>query len=120
MRNSVFLLLILIGSGCIWENEETLFPDDSFCDTLDVSYQDDVVPIMVNNCYSCHSNVNAPSFGSGIALEDHEDLAAASPRVLGAVMHQDGFPPMPRNAEKLDTCSIATIHAWVNAGTPDN
>lgn len=120
MKAVFYILLILISSSCIWENEETLFPESELCDTLDVSYASDVVPILVNNCYACHSNANAPSFASGLALEDHADVSAASPLVLGAIKHADGFVPMPKDADQLDSCSIGVVEAWINSGSPDN
>jgi hypothetical protein len=120
MKAVFYILLILISSSCIWENEETLFPDSELCDTLEVSYTSDVVPILVNNCYACHSNANAPSFASGLALEDHPDVSAASPLVLGAIKHADGFVPMPKDADQLDSCSIGVVEAWIHSGSPDN
>ncbi|MFH0756968.1 MAG: hypothetical protein V2B15_06760 [Bacteroidota bacterium] len=116
-------LFIIIGmgvSGCVWDNEETLFPGPDICDTLDVSYAMDVVPIMADNCYSCHSNANAPGFALGITLEDYADVKASSNSIIGAIKHSDGFPAMPRGADPLDTCSISRIEAWVNAGSPEN
>ena len=65
-----------------------------------------MVPIFSNNCYSCHSNSNAPDFASGIAFEDHEDASAYGTTILGAIKHVEGFPAMPKGDEKLDTCSI--------------
>ncbi len=116
----LFFILWVGASGCIWDNEETLFPGPDVCDTLDVSYAMDVVPIMANNCYTCHSNANAPEFAFGITLEDYTDVKASSSAIIGAIRHSDGFPAMPRGADPLDTCSISRIEAWVSAGSPDN
>lgn len=115
----LFILTIAALSGCYWQNEEDIFPAD-LCDTVDVSFSADVVPILANHCFSCHSNASAPVFSTGITLEDYEDVAAASDAIVGAINHEDGFPPMPRNADKLDSCLIMTIEAWVNDGTPNN
>ena len=106
-------------TGCYWENEEDLFQVD-ICDTTDVSFSNDVVPILTNNCFVCHSNASAASFGNGITLEDYDDIAAASRQIVGAINHEDGFAPMPRNQEKLDTCQIQIIEAWVNEGSLNN
>ena len=116
----ILLLLVSITTGCAWENEETLYPESGLCDTLDVSYSEDVVPILANSCYECHSNANAPDFSYGNAFEDYEDAYAYSNSILGAINHQEGFPAMPQGADKLDTCSISVIEAWVNNGAPDN
>jgi hypothetical protein len=113
-------LFVLLATGCSWENEETLYPESGLCDTLDVSYSEDVVPILANNCYECHSNTNAPDFSYGHAFEDYEDVFASSNLIVGAINHLEGFPPMPRGSDKLDTCSISVIEAWVNNGAPDN
>ena len=116
----LMLVVLLAGKGCSWDNEAELYPGPQVCDTLNVSYQDDVVPILSTSCYSCHSNGNAPDFAFGITFEDYEDVVAGSELILGAIKHQEGYPAMPKGAGQLDSCSISIIEAWVNAGTPDN
>lgn len=111
---------MLLLAGCYWDNEETLFPEAGLCDTLDMSYASDVVPILSNNCYSCHSNSNAPDFASGLSFEDYEDVAAYSDRIVGSINHREGFLPMPQGQEQLDSCEINTIEAWVNQGSLNN
>lgn len=120
--NKLFILIafITLVSGCYWENEESLFPDYVSCDTLDLSFALDVVPILSNHCYGCHSNANAPAFASGLALEDHEDVSAVSARIAGAINHQNGFLPMPKGQEQLDSCQIRTIESWINQGSLNN
>ncbi len=121
MRKFLILPIIMsLVSACYWENEEALYSAPDFCDTLDVSYSEDVVPIMTNNCYACHSNANAPDNSFGNTFEDYEDVAASATSIVGAINHAAGYPAMPKGGEKLDTCSIATIEAWVNMGAPDN
>lgn len=116
----ILSLLPLFLSGCYWENEEDLFGPSEFCDTTDVSFAEDVTPLLMNNCFGCHSNQNAPENASGFSLEDYQDVAENASLILGAIRHQDGILPMPRNREQLDSCQISVIEAWVNAGTPDN
>jgi hypothetical protein len=116
----IVLMAGMVTAGCSWEDEETFYPELQICDTLDVSFSMDVLPILSMNCFSCHSNANAPEFTGGFALEDHADVSASSDLIAGVINHRDGFPAMPRGAEKLDTCSINTIEAWVNSGSPDN
>ncbi|MDX2430692.1 MAG: hypothetical protein QNK35_07155 [Bacteroides sp.] len=121
MKKLLLLPIVLsLASACAWENEETLFPEAEFCDTLNVSYSQDVVPIFANNCYSCHNNSNAPDFANGIAFEDYEDASAYGSSILGSIKHMEGFPAMPKGSAMLDSCSISTIEAWVNMGAPDN
>jgi len=126
MKTFLILLLFAIllglfpGTGCIWENEEDLLTESGFCDTISVSFSEDIVPILSANCYSCHSNSNASAFANGIELEDYQDVAGVTGRIIGAINHRNGFTPMPPGGAKLDDCSIEKIEAWSNSGAPDN
>jgi hypothetical protein len=114
------LLAIILLPACIWDNLEELYPDNANCDTTSVSFSTDIIPILSNNCFSCHSNLNAPSFGGGLSFEDHQDVAGNSDRIIGAINHNEGFLAMPRDGDKLNPCSINLVEAWVNSGAPDN
>lgn len=118
-RNIIFFLIGIAAYGCYWENEETLY-EEELCDTISVSFSEDILPILTNNCFSCHSNINAPDYAFGIALEDHQDVSASANLIIGAINHREGFPQMPKNLEKLDTCKIDTFEAWENQGRLDN
>jgi len=111
--------MVFLG-GCAWDSEADLLPVENHCDTTAVSYAEDIVPLLSQNCFVCHSNANAPDFAFGIAWEDYEDVAASSRLILGAIRHEEGYPQMPKDREKLDTCLINTFEAWHNAGAPDN
>jgi len=113
-------VIALLATGCSWDNLETLLPDTAQCDTLEVSFSSDVVPILTSNCYGCHSNANAPDFANGLNLEDYEDVLANSARIIGAINHDSGFFPMPPGSEKLDNCKIETFEAWVSQGSLNN
>jgi hypothetical protein len=110
----------LAMAGCSWDNQEEFYPTQEGCDTLDVSFSMDVQPLLSQNCLSCHSNSNAPNFGAGVRLESHADVAQRIPLIVSVINHEEGFPQMPRGAEKLDSCSIATFEAWENQGSKDN
>jgi len=114
------ILLILLLPGCSWDNEETLYPGPGECDTTDVSFSRDIISILSGNCYVCHSNLNAPSFGNGIRLEDYQDVVALSERITGSINHETGYSPMPKGRSKLDACTILKFEAWVADGSPGN
>jgi hypothetical protein len=110
-------------SSCYYDSEEYLYPQTSNqCDTTQVTYALSVVPIIQNNCLSCHSNSTAANYGSNIKLEDYPDIKvqADAGTLLGTISHENGFTPMPFNSSKLDDCKITTIRIWVNAGAPNN
>ena len=119
-KRLLYLIVLVSAAGCVWENEETLYPELAVCDTMDVSFAADITSLLTNNCFSCHSNNNAPDFANGITFEDYDDVAASATLIIGAINLRVGFPEMPQNGEKLDTCLINTFEAWVNQGSLDN
>ena len=120
-----YLYILLIGflSSCFYDNEEELYPEDPIsnasCDTVNVSYSQAVLPILEENCISCHT-IASPS--GNIILEGYANLLVevTSGRLVGVITHSPGFSPMPRNANQLPECEIATIQAWVSQGAENN
>jgi hypothetical protein len=132
LKHSTILVLLFIAflpaffvGSC---TSEHLSPN---CDTLKMSYSQNVVPILKNNCYPCHSMGN--TVGSiGILLDNYKNLMNYVDTVnvnlsllVGDIRHDPSnsaitFTPMPYMKPKLDDCSINQIVAWVNQGAPDN
>lgn len=112
--------ILFISSQCTYHNEEDYFSDPAnLCDTVDMSYTTNMVPIFQNNCYACHNSTDRTA---GYAMDSYDDLKSAieSGRLLGTIKHEQGYTSMPRFASKLDNCSINQIEAWINQGMPDN
>ena len=85
-----------------------------------VTYSGDIKPIIAANCTKCHIGPNAPN-GSGIRLDEHSYVKAQVPQpLLDAINHVGITTPMPKDAGKLDACSIAKIKKWIEAGAPNN
>jgi hypothetical protein len=105
--------------ACTYNNEEELYKALNGCDTTDISYNLDVLPILQNNCYTCH---NQTSLEGGINLEGYARVKsiAQNGRLVGAISHSPGFAHMPKNASKLPSCDISKISRWVEAGMPEN
>ena len=119
-----FLLLIAFAfllsfESCYYDVEEELYPDSLACDTSNVTYSNDVWPVIESNCVTCH-NGNFPS--GNVSLADYNDIVAATQngRLLGVIKHEDGWPEMPKGGGMLPDCDIQKIEIWVNAGTPNN
>ncbi len=99
---------------------ESCDPDAGQCNTDNVSYAQDIRPVIQNNCQGCHSGAN-PS--GGISLDTHAGLAASanSGRLYGAISWQVGYVAMPLGASNpLPQCTVDKIKAWIDAGAPDN
>ena len=115
----VMMVLVTFLQSCYYDVAEELYPNPPACDTTNVSYSEDVWPIINANCTSCHSG-GAP--GGNVSLEDYDDIvrAAENGSLLGTIKHEDGWSPMPKGGGQLNDCDIATIESWVNDGTPNN
>ena len=111
-------LLALLGPGCYYDVEEELYPDTG-CRVENMSYQEDILPILQNRCYVCHS---AAANNGGITLEGYSSLQRYldNGQLLGAIRHDPGFSPMPKNAPQLPACQIEQFEAWIAAGAPNN
>lgn len=113
-------LLALAVSSCKYENEENLFGGSTGnCDTTNVTYSGDISKIVSNKCISCHGASFATD-GSGIRLDNYNDLKKNIDLVQPAVNHNPDYSAMPKNSMKLDDCSLKKIDIWVAAGMPNN
>lgn len=122
--NLKFLLVVLIIgavvgylSGCSKESADKLA--GAGCDTTNVSYSTQVVDILQNNCYSCHSGPNPPT---GIHLDTYANLKvfASNGFLVDAVTQNGVVTPMPYGLPELPACEVNTIVAWVNQGALNN
>ena len=122
--NNIFILLIIIftvvisNASCYYDKEEILYPQ-SVCDTAHVTFSSSVVPILSSNCYSCHSG-SSPS--AGIKLDNYTSVKVQvdNGKLWGAVSHLPGYSPMPKNGTKMNTCNLAKIKKWIDAGALNN
>ena len=120
----VFPLIIISLSGCYYDNEEYLYPETANCVTDNMSYSNDVWPVISASCTGCHSGANP---GGGISLENYTDVSASGAieagnygSLYGAISHASGNTPMPKNGNKLSDCTISRIKAWIDQGMLDN
>ncbi len=115
---AIFFAILVNQIGCYYDVEEELYPTLE-CQTEDMTYQGDVLPIIQENCYGCHDQA---SNNGNITLEGYQNLRTYvdNDQLLGAIKHTSGFSPMPKNAPQLLECEIAKIEAWIGLGAPDN
>ncbi len=116
-------VLILFFQGCYYDNEEYLY-NVTACDTENMSYANDVWPVISASCNGCHSGASPEG---GISLENYIDVAASSAigpgnygSLYGVISHASGNSPMPKNSDKLPACTISKIMAWIDQGALDN
>ncbi|MCR5888719.1 hypothetical protein LRS06_13265 [Hymenobacter sp. J193] len=113
-----WLGLGLLLPGCAYENAEELLPQPA-CDVSAVTYSQVIQPLLQQRCYPCHSTGRAQGntvLDNLAAVQQHAGRGA----LLGVLTPGSGYPAMPQGGPALDECEVATIRAWVAAGSPDN
>ena len=122
MKKISLILICFSGliTGCYYDKEELLNPGNGTCDTNAVTYNGTVVPLLQSSgCLGCHSG-GAPSGNISLANYTSVKAAAQNGKLYGAINHSPGFSPMPQGGNKLSTCNISKIKAWIDAGSINN
>jgi hypothetical protein len=117
----IIAIISISVNSCTNANKEELIPEAP-CDTVGMSYSQDIVPILNNYCYECHG-ANTYSI-SGVNLSDYNTLKSYSNGVEGQlyknITHTSDHPmPLPPRP-KLSDCNINKILDWINQGAPNN
>lgn len=118
----VLVVIAYLIVGCSKASEDMLKPSTPVtCDTVNMQYARDVLPILQANCFSCHGNGSTGGSG-GISLDGYENLKvwADNGILVGNITHSPGYVPMPYQGAKLPDCEINKIIAWVNRGALNN
>ena len=129
MKNilAVFFVILFL-SGCYYDNLEELHPGAAVCDTTGViSFSADILPIMIHSCgaqdMACHNtDQSAGGYGLG-TYTDVMNTITTSGTFLTSITHDPSIASskwMPKNAAKIDDCSIQKIEAWLNRGSLNN
>lgn len=118
MVRPILICLSIIGilvTSCYRDKEELLY-GDVMCDTDQVSFSTDIMPIISSSCAISGCHVQG---GSGVGIfenytqvKDKVDNGSLRQRV---VVQMD-MPPAP----PLSDCQIQHIEAWLDAGAPNN
>jgi hypothetical protein len=117
---SILIIVVIAYSGCYYDKAELVYPQPPVCDTVNMKYSQDIVPILNANCYVCHGGTASGS--GGRKFDTHPLLLnyVNSGDLVKAITHTGGVTPMPYNLPKLPECAINKIRAWVNRGAPNN
>jgi len=115
------VIFLFFFVSCYYDSEEALYPAlSTTCDTSNVTFSGTIVPILDNNCSSCHSNSTAASYGNNIRLQNYADVLAKADRIVGSIKHLNSFIPMPQTGGLIKTCSINQFDIWVRKGMLNN
>ncbi len=115
MNRILFIALcsLFLASACT--KEKTPFSQIPTCNGT-VSFANDVLPLMEQQCTGCH---NAGNQQGGYNLSNHTTIAAHANAVLGS-MRNSGYKLMPDGGPALPDSSIQLIECWIYQGKLDN
>ncbi len=122
MNRTLLILICTIGmiTGCYYDKEDILNPDTGNCSTINTTYQGTVVPLLqASGCLNCHSG-GAPSGNVSLATYTSVKTVAQNGKLFGSINHSPGFSPMPQGGNKMSSCNISKIKAWIDAGSINN
>lgn len=93
--------------------------DALLCDTVEVTFAGDIMPLVGTFCEGCHSGSNA---GGDILLNDYDDIFSIGEggSLMGSITWESGFEPMPQNSGKLTDCQIRMFEIWIENGMPND
>jgi hypothetical protein len=113
--------------GCAYNKSKEVAPAVL---NYNVSYALDVKPIIVNNCYICHTDTSTNPDRPGYAffnIFSQLQYYASSPSPthpsytrMQARLRQIDTPGMPYNRPPLSELEIEIIEKWILEGVPNN
>lgn len=109
-------------------------PAQEVCAAEQLSYKEDVAPILLGRCLSCHTPGGQGTQASGLDLSTYAGLmkgtkfgpmvVPGSPDTSNLMLLLDWrVSPelrMPHGKKKLSTCDRAAIRGWIQQGAKDN
>jgi PBP1b-binding outer membrane lipoprotein LpoB len=110
---TVILLSIVVFFSCSKDKVTNTLPDPNCTDT--VSFNATVLPIIQQNCVSCHDVGNS----TGYTFSNHTNISNQSSAILGSMQGQ-GYSMMPQGGPALPDSTIQFIKCWVSQGKLNN
>lgn len=122
----VALSLVVVVSSCTKDKSDELITEvvddtvQTYCDTVTVSFSNQVLPIFIQNCATsgCHDATVSGTyqFETHGQISNSFHIAAA----LSTINHESGFSPMPKFQSKLHDSLIQQIECWIDQGKLNN
>jgi hypothetical protein len=116
----IVMITVFLFSSCYYDKEQLLYGNTVNCDTsTSFSYSLNVVPLLQQNCYGCHSG-SFPSGNIRMGTYALDKVLGQNGTLYGSINHASGFSPMPKGTSKMTACQIVTIKKWIDGGMLNN
>jgi len=118
---TIIVLIFISMHGCYYDNMENLYYNNDKCDTTNITFSGNIMPLMENYCIECHKG-NTPD--GDISIENYDDIVkiAKDGSLSGTIKFEQGYYPMPPPPDynKMSDCEILQIEIWIKNGMPNN
>ncbi len=114
------LITSVVFYGCYYDVEQQLYGISGPCDISNVTFSSSITSVLQNyGCLGCHSGVSA---SGGIRLDSYSYVKtmAINGKLYGSINYNSGYSPMPKGSNKMLSCDINKVKAWINSGSPNN
>ncbi|MEM6264507.1 MAG: hypothetical protein AAGI38_18475 [Bacteroidota bacterium] len=126
-KSALLLAVITLSVACSYNNREDIIQEEidkdpavALCDTLTVTYSGEVSDLMQTyGCVGCHQTGAARA---GILLDSYDavvdEITQREQRFFRAIKYENASMAknMPPNGNQMDSCEVAQVQAWFNAG----
>ncbi|MBM3186333.1 MAG: hypothetical protein FJZ67_08525 [Bacteroidetes bacterium] len=117
MKNSIYSIsitvLTIFISSCTKDKVGGNLPYPEIICSEPISFNNEILPIIQNNCTGCHDNQN------GYTLTNYQNIKSNYSAIVGAMKGQ-GFLLMPDGGPALPDSIVEKIQCWVNQGLKNN
>ena len=117
-RIGIYLVMILCLFSCK-KTETANNQQPCYIDTVNVTYNNQIAPILNTDCVSCHKTSNTSGY---VNLDSYINAKpyGINGNLYGCVQRLDGNVAMPIGAPKLDSLKLLLIKRWCLLQCPEN
>lgn len=116
MKTKIFGTTLVLGFILLVScKKDKVTPTNINC-TSTISFANDIMPIMQDNCIGCHDQGNA---SGGYDFSSYTAVSANAAAALGS-MKSNGYQLMPQGGPALPDSVIQKVECWIAQGKQDN
>jgi hypothetical protein len=108
----VLSLVVIIGCRKDKVPAPKIAPVETVCSDT-ISYSQKVLPLIQNNCFSCHANGTQPVINDYTTIVNQSDLMLKTFRADGVSLMPQGGPALPEQ-------DIKDFNCWIKQGKLNN
>jgi hypothetical protein len=114
------IITFMLLSACYFDNAEDIyqhFPKD--CDVAELSFTQDIAPIINDNCLGCHGNSN-PSAGLSLTSYTAVKTVIDNGKLRDRINRQPSDGSVMPPGGPMSSCNVDKINAWIEQGALEN